>query len=347
METGGRHVETSASSFINFMRNIFEMYKIVHIDPTLLRSRNFYKNMLEYRTHILDKFKNALKKPEKYSCPLCKGKIKKSFLALDAYELFECQRCGLVSPNIEFSLVDGKHDVYDDESYIKDTTREIIDTYEYRKNTFAPERLQYILEKMAGVTQKNMHLLDVGCGPGYFISYLKDKGIIYKGLELANFLVTMCKESGLNVEKADLVNEPNNVYNVVTLFDVLEHIGNPVQFFTIINEKLKSGGYILAYTPNIHSFSFTLMQERQNNLYPFQHLCFYDPKSIEYLAQQTGFTVYSIDYYGLDIIDYFCMKTHDDNYDYLSKLQKFISLTQAILDKQKISNHMRIILRKR
>lgn len=327
------------------MRDILKDYKIFNIDPKQSRSSDFYQNMLEYREKVMDQFKDAIKKGEDFVCPLCRQRQGQQYLRLNDYVLYECQNCSLVSPNIDFDKL-GEAEVYDDEAYIKDTTREILETYEYRKKTLAPERLNYILEKIPDLTKDNIKLLDVGCGPGYFLSYLKDQEISYKGLELADWLVKTCLERGLNVEPADLAAEPTASYNIIALFDVLEHLKDPISLFKTLNDKLTMSGYVLAYTPNIHSLAYYLMKEQQNTLYPYQHLCFFDPKSLEFLAQATGFQVYSIDYYGLDVMDYFCYKQHEDNFDYLEKLRVFIQVMQAVIDKQNLSNHMRVIFKK-
>jgi len=326
------------------MRDILKDYKIFNIDPTKLRSRKFFSNMLEYRENVFRQFKHTIKKPGNFKCHLCGSGNGKEYLNYKNYKLFECKKCDLVSPNIDLSKLSG-HEVYDDPAYIKDTTREIVNNYDYRKKTYAPERLNYILEK-TGLPKNKINLLDIGCGPGYFISHLKDKKIKYKGLELSDFLVKICKQKKLNVEKTDLKNEPNKTYNVATLFDVLEHLVNPVDFFKTLNSKMVKGGYVLAYTPHIHSVAFHLMGGLQNLLLPFQHLAFYDPKSLDYLAKKTGFKIHSIDYYGLDIMDYLYMKEHEKPIGYHQKLKELIPIMQAVIDKQKLSNHIRVFFRK-
>lgn len=326
------------------MRDIFEDYKIFNIDPAKLRSKEFFKNMLEYRDSVFKQFKHTIKKDFQFQCHLCGSKNGKEFLNYKGYKLFECKKCSLVSPNIDLGKLGG-HEVYDNPAYVKDVTREILDTYDYRKNTYAPERLNYVLNKTK-LPKSKIKLLDVGCGPGYFISHLKDKKIKYKGLELADFLVKICKQKKLNVEKADLKNEPAKTYNVITLFDVLEHLANPIEFFKTLNNKLTKGGYVLAYTPHIHSVAFHLMGGLQNTLLPFQHFAFYDPKSLDYLAQKTGFKVHSTDYYGLDIMDYLYMKEYQELAGYHQKLKNLIPIMQAIIDKQKLSNHIRIFFKK-
>lgn len=326
------------------MRDVLRSYKIFNIDPKQSRPKDFWKGVLHYRDHMMNKFAGEVKTRNKFVCPLCGSKKGSDFLIYKKYQLVDCSKCGLVSPNVDFTKL-GNHDVYDDEVYKRDVKFNVLNTYDYRKKTLAPERLNYILEKTK-IPKNKIKLLDVGCGPGYLLSYLKDNGVKYKGLELADFLVDICKQKGLNVESADLKSEKDKSYNMITLYDVLEHLTNPLSLFRTINKKVVKNGFVLAHTPNIHSPSFLLMAENQNNLYPFQHICFFDQKSLDYLAKETGFKVHSIDYYGLDMMDYFCMKSHEDRFDYLGKLKDFIPLVQAIIDKQNISNHMRIIFQK-
>lgn len=326
------------------MRDILKGYRIFDIDARKSRSPDFYKKMLADRAAIMEKFASSIKEPADFACLLCGKKRKKEHLHLNEYRLYECLACGLVSPNVDLTVAGG-HDVYDDPEVIRRTTREIIGTYDYRKLKLAPERLEYVLSK-TGLKRADVRLLDVGCGPGYFLSYLKDKKIRSKGLELADFLVEVCLKQGLNVSATELAMEKPRSYNVLTLFDVLEHLTDPISFFTDANRALEKGGYVLAYTPNIHSLAFRLMGERENVLYPFQHVGFYDPASVAYLAGQTGFKIHSIEYFGLDMMDYFCMKSYDDGYAYLEKLHEVIPLLQAVIDKQDISNHMRILFKK-
>ncbi len=278
------------------MRDILKNYKIFNIDGKKSRSKDFYGGVLKNRKFLMAKFLHSIKKPDDFVCPLCGSKTGKKFLEYNKYLLIECANCKLVSPNINFDLV-SEGDLYDSSFAKKDVEKEILDTYSYRKKTYAPERLKYILEKIPDLSIKKINLLDVGCGPGYFLSHLKDLGVKYRGLELATFLVDICKKKGLNVEQAYLENEPRGHYNIITLFDVLEHITTPIKFFKSLNEKLQKGGYVLAYTPNIHSVAFLLMGNGQNNLYPFQHVAIYDLASLKYLANKTGFTIHSIDFY--------------------------------------------------
>ena len=69
--------------------------------------------------------------------------------------------------------------------------------------------------------------------------------------------------------------------------------------------KLKKNKFCVIYTPNIHSLSYALMGSEQNTMLPFEHVCFFNKKSLEYLAKKTKFKIHSIETFGFDIMDYF------------------------------------------
>ena len=139
---------------------------------------------------------------------------------------------------------------------------------------------------------------------------------------------------------------PKEFYDVITLFDVLEHLDNPKQVFDIINKKLKVGGICVAYTPNIYSVAYELMGSKQNTLLPFEHLCFFSEEAFEYLAKNTSFSVERVETFGLDVLDYFLLKEFEYSDTYIKKFHDLINLTQAIFDKYQLSNHFRVVFRK-
>jgi 2-polyprenyl-3-methyl-5-hydroxy-6-metoxy-1,4-benzoquinol methylase len=328
------------------MSKIFDGIKVFDIDPSSLRSENFYKDFIVNERARFWETRSVLnKKLEDAVCFVCGNKENNIlFLEHDGYLLCECSHCSAVFANIDISDEYEKI-VYDNDFYNDSIKREVLDTYEYRKNKFGKERLEYIAEKCKFDIQSHS-LLDLGCGPGYFLKYLDEQGVECKGLELTDFLVDVCCEQNLNVTKTMLEDEKDSSYNIITMFDVLEHLSKPIDFFETLNKKIKSNGYVLAYTPNIHSFAFNFQKGKQNLLLPYEHLCFHNKESLSFVANKTGFEIVSIECFGLDIVDYFSMKEYEDGIDYNDKLKEIIPYMQALIDKTNISNHMRIIMRK-
>jgi len=313
-----------------------------------LRGTNFFKNMQNDNDSILAKACSSIKEEYDFKCILC-GK-KKGLGKLDwkqGYKLIECLNCHAVSANIDTEDSE-KHieKIYSNETdnyqYVLNS---VAKTYEYRKSLFGKERYKYCVERLE-LDKVNPRILDLGCGVGYFLSYLKDLGINGRGLEVDPSQSKYCKENGLNVDVTGIEEESDNFYDLIVMFDVLEHLVNPIDIMSTIRNKLSKDGYIVAYTPNLHSFSFELMGSQQNLLRPFQHVCFYNEASLEYLAKCVGLRIEKIDYFGLDVMDYLLKKEYEDKYDYTEKLQDFITLAQGCIDKLEISNHMRITFKK-
>ncbi len=326
-----------------------KLLKIFDIDPYQLRGKNFYKSIDNYRKEIFRKLsKYIVNDSNLLQCRLCKSKKKSEFLNWrKKYKLYLCSNCNLVYPNIKIKSEDYYlNNVYEDISYTKKFKREITSNFEYRKKNFGLERYNYTIKRLK--INRNNKILDLGCGAGYYLKFLKEKKFKTKGLEVANHLVKYCnEEQKLNVCRTSLEEEPNNEYGLITMFDVLEHLSDPINTFKNINRKLKKNGFCVAYSPNIHSLAYEIMGAKQNTLLPFEHLCFFNKKSLEFLVKKTGFSIYSIDTYGFDIMDFFMFKEFEDKKRYIKNFKDLIFKTQSIIDHSGMSNHLRVTFKKK
>ena len=329
------------------MKFVKEDLTLFDIRAHSLRGKEFYKSVLDFRKKILPLHKHRIKKPEEYKCLLCGNKDGHLLLEWEAgYQLIQCGHCGASCPNISFSEKSGVSEGLEAEEiqyemYVETIHRQ----YDYRKNQFGADRYRYIVERL-NLDPDKIRLLDVGCGAGYFLSYLKEQGVQAKGLDANPNTVRYCNERGLHVESGDVAGEPDGEYDVIVLFDVLEHLLDPVSVMQEVAKKLKPKGYVVAFTTNIHSVSYELMGHRENTLVTFEHVCFFDSKSFKFLAEKSGLSVHSLDTFGLDIMDYLLMKECDDNFPYTEKLHEMMVLVQGCLDQLEVSNHFRLTLQK-
>lgn len=319
--------------------------KIWNFDAHALRGTSFFKGILDYRKEIWPSHKHQILKPKDFRCVLCGGRKGKSFLSWKGgYELFSCPKCGAVSANIA-AEVTHFDDTYNNDVYYRKFKREILKHYDYRKKTQGQERFNYVVKRLK-FNSKKIKVLDVGCGAGYFLSVLKEQGVWARGLEVNPAQVRYGRGRGLNVSVNDLADEPDNYYDVITMFDVLEHLFDPLPTIKKVSRKLKPGGYFVAYTPNIHSLGFDLMGSKQNNLLPFEHFVFFNKPSFGYLSKNAGLKITSLEIFGFDVMDYLLMKEYEDGIYYTEKLKDFMNLSQALVDKLELGNHFRLTLKK-
>ena len=128
---------------------------------------------------------------------------------------------------------------------------------------------------------------DAGCGFGFFVETAQKMGWEASGSELSSRAVASCKQRGLKVEeRADISSGP---FQVVTSFEVIEHLYDPKKYVASIREQLDEGGLLYITTPNFNGLSRFLLKEKYNVINYPEHLCYFTQKTIHQLLSDLGF----------------------------------------------------------
>ena len=107
--------------------------------------------------------------------------------------------------------------------------------------------------------KKNIKLLDIGCGRGQFIYLMKKKGWFVYGTETSSISALAAKKRVgddailINKDLSELKNI-DIVFDMITLWHVLEHLNEPKKIVNLIEEKLINKGYVVVEVPNFNSF---------------------------------------------------------------------------------------------
>src|ERR1700692_553808 len=99
-------------------------------------------------------------------------------------------------------------------------------------------------------------LLDIGCGTGNFLAAARDAGYSVSGIELDRNAARFAKDQlslprvlGLTISEF-AERYPDDKFDVVTFFEVLEHQAAPAEFVEKVKTCLRPGGYIALSVPN-------------------------------------------------------------------------------------------------
>jgi 2-polyprenyl-3-methyl-5-hydroxy-6-metoxy-1,4-benzoquinol methylase len=151
-------------------------------------------------------------------------------------------------------------------------------------------RFQELLTEMEPFRKTNK-ILDIGCGTGFFLEEAKAMGWEVFGTEFTNEAISICKSKGIAMQKGSLNTENYNaqMFDIITSFEVIEHINNPIEEVKGINKILRKGGLVYVTTPNFNALErFLLKADYSVITYP-EHLSYYTPKTLNYLFTHNGF----------------------------------------------------------
>lgn len=138
--------------------------------------------------------------------------------------------------------------------------------------------------------------LDIGTGYGFLLKWLREKhNIVTEGVELS------AQEARFSQEKFGLCVHENSLseatlsadyYDVVSCFEVIEHIPNPVAFVSELFERVRPGGQLLIMTDNFASKPVQTMRGRFPKWIPHTHISHFTPNSLQdCLSKVSGLTI--------------------------------------------------------
>jgi len=134
-------------------------------------------------------------------------------------------------------------------------------------------------------------LLDLGCSSGAFLASLPRESWKLYGIEMsADCAKTAETRSGAEVFVGDILDAPFPAasFDVITCFDVLEHVYEPKRVMAKVVEWLKPGGIFYVLVPNVESAEARVFGGYWHGLELPRHLFHYSPASLKFLAGKAG-----------------------------------------------------------
>lgn len=177
-----------------------------------------------------------------------------------------------------------------------------IDKFYQRHDFENADKLKY-----TGVTVfRNKVVADIGCAGGAFLDYLKGVAKDIVAVEPSmSYRKVLCKKGYHTYQYAiDAVDEWQGKVDVITSFDVIEHVESPLRFMKDVYRLLSEDGVAIIGTPTDAPVMRKLLGNiyEQKLLFSTQHLWIFGRDNLELLARQAGFNVSDIKYfqrYGL------------------------------------------------
>ncbi len=140
---------------------------------------------------------------------------------------------------------------------------------------------------------ENGRILDVGCGSGKFLRWLKDHGWDVYGVELSGKAAQNAAKSGLDVFCGELPDAgfPPHYFDVILINQVLEHVHDPMAMLKEANRLLKDGGKLIVGVPNVASYESRIFGKYWSPLDIPRHLYHFSFPVLKAMLHEAGFLV--------------------------------------------------------
>jgi ubiquinone/menaquinone biosynthesis C-methylase UbiE len=195
-------------------------------------------------------------------------------------DIVRCKRCGLVMANPR-----------DDEATLARAYRqmsdEVYEAEDFNRSFAALEHQRLVVSERTPPAR----LLDLGCATGFFVEKAQRAGYDVTGADASEWSIERARERCPTAHLVagtfeSLKFEPE--FEVITLWDVLEHVHSPHDVLTRVRAWLKPGGLLLMSMPNSASWTARLMGPRWVLLLR-EHLWYFSPDTVQQLLERSGF----------------------------------------------------------
>jgi len=144
-------------------------------------------------------------------------------------------------------------------------------------------------------------LLDIGCAHGFFLEAARARGWSVRGIEVSEYASEYARrELDLAVDTGSIVTPPADLgtFDVVTLWDVIEHLERPDLALASVREHMDARGRIVITTGDYQSLLRRLTGRRWRLFSDPTHLFFFDERTLSRLLLAAGFEVLSVRHRG-------------------------------------------------
>ena len=209
--------------------------------------------------------------------------------------IVRCRQCGLVyvTPRPNHDDVLDIYSAVKDPLYVAERAGRVL-TFEHHLKPM--ERFTGPALRTNGEATRARRLLDVGAYTGVFVEIAAQHGWDAWGIEPSEWAVAEALRQGLQMVRGTLEEAletgtfaPSS-FSVITMWDVIEHVDDPLGTLQAAWQALEPGGYLVVHTMDLDSLFARLMGKR----WPWfmeMHLFYFTRGTLRSMLEAAGFTV--------------------------------------------------------
>jgi SAM-dependent methyltransferase len=220
----------------------------------------------------------------------------------EGFNVVECQGCGLLYVNPRPAPREMEKFYPETYSWKETLEADLSLTRLVRKleKGYRYHLLRYEVSKVVKFIGRSQgKVLDIGCGTGDRLDIFRKKGFETYGVENSHSADYATDHLKLSVVKGDLFTAhfPDAFFDLVTLYNVLEHTHNPSGVIREINRILKKGGILIIQIPNKDSLQYKIFKKRWAAFDVPRDLYYFGIETLSSSLEKAGFELKGIDHF--------------------------------------------------
>jgi 2-polyprenyl-3-methyl-5-hydroxy-6-metoxy-1,4-benzoquinol methylase len=230
------------------------------------------------------------------------------------FRIVECKNCHLVylnprpRQNVINKYYPAEYECHfisgEDKKGLKDLVKNFVRAYQpgyckdrqNRIRKFILTTISNIFEKRIAIIVpfiKDGKILDIGCGSGGFLNWMKSYGWHTYGCDINDTACERARTRGLDIFWGQLeeAKYPDKFFDVITMNDVLEHIPSPSRVLCECYRILKEDGLLIVNLPNFDCFDRKIFQGNWYHLDAPRHLYHFSVSTLKWMLGKNGFHI--------------------------------------------------------
>jgi len=210
-------------------------------------------------------------------------------ITLDSFRVVACSSCGVAYTLPRPSSLD-RYYPQRYRGYGALVTRVLSALYDIR------------VSRWAGLQPEGGSVLEVGCGPGLMLAALHRRGWRVLGIERNEAVAETARRAlGVEIVATPVEALPADAqFDLIIMFHVLEHIGEPVALLKECAKRLAPGGHLITNVPNFSSWQSRFAGSKWLHLDVPRHLVHYTPQTLSATLERAGLKLSGISFASLE-----------------------------------------------
>jgi 2-polyprenyl-3-methyl-5-hydroxy-6-metoxy-1,4-benzoquinol methylase len=229
------------------------------------------------------------------ACPVCQHKTWSKSLTVRSVSLSSCGDCGLLATTSFLGSNQSVDPLYD----VSEDDRKIYEADYLHSRLVSFGKVLPRLEKY----RHSLRLLEIGSGYGDFLRLAVEAKWDAEGVEISKYACAVARQRGCKVHDVpiDQLDLPKDSFDVVIMWDVIEHFERPQHIIDACARLLRVGGALVMKTPDARALALSgglIRKLYQQLVYPAntaEHIFHFTPEALERMLMLFGFGVVSVD----------------------------------------------------